>query len=101
MTKDAGTFIYLSEDGESWPKKPLVGLPLDLAWLQVGDVLQVKDLRPSFFMGTLSPVRLVEIQIEILIHSGKWGQIRRNVLAVPAETDDEYINAVQEGINHA
>jgi hypothetical protein len=101
VSKDAGTFIYVSEDGETWPKRPLVGLPLDLAWLQIGDVLQLKDLRPGFFMGQLSPVRLVDVRIEILIHPGKWGQVRRNVLAVPAETDDEYITAVQEGVNRA
>ncbi len=101
VSKDAGTFIYVSEDGQSWPKRPLVGLPLDLAWLQIGDVLQLKDLRPGFFMGQLSPVRLVDVRIEILIHPGKWGQVRRNVLAVPAETDDEYITAVQEGVNRA
>jgi hypothetical protein len=89
ITKDAGTFIYVTTDG-TWPKRPVVGLPLDVAWLQVGDLVQLRNLRPGFFMGDLSPVRLVEIKIEILIHAGKWGQIRRDVLAVPAETDAQY-----------
>ncbi|MCX7783959.1 MAG: hypothetical protein N2318_10010 [Meiothermus sp.] len=101
VTKDAGTFIYLSEDGETWPKRPLVGLPLDVAWLQVGDVLELRNLKPGIFMGTLSHVRLVDIRTEILIHPGKWGQIRRNALAVPAETLDEYEQAVKAGVENA
>lgn len=101
VTKDAGTFLYVSEDGNAWPKRPTVGLPLDLAWLQVGDLVSLRDLRPGFSMGDLSPVRLIEIKTELLIHPGKWGQLRRNVLAVAAETDDQYEAAVAQGVSRA
>jgi hypothetical protein len=96
VSKDAGTFIYITPDGINWPKKPTVGLPLDLAWLQVGDLVRLCDLRPGFSMGHLSHVRLVEVLVDILIHPGKWGQVRRNVLAIAAESEEEYQAAVAE-----
>lgn len=88
VTKDAGTFIYVTEDGETWPKRPLVGLPLDLAWLGEGDVLAIRDLRPNFFMGKLSHVRVLAIKTEILVHPGKWGQVRREALVEELEDWD-------------
>lgn len=90
VTKDAGTFIYLTEDGQSWPKRPTVALPLDVAWLQEGSIVALRDLRPGFFMGKLSHVRVLEINTEFLIHPGKWGQIRREVLV--EEIPEEAIN---------
>lgn len=85
VSKDAGTFIYVSEDGETWPKRPLVGLPLDLAWLREGDILAVRNLRPGFFMGKLSHMRVLEIRTELLVHAGRWGQIRREALVEELE----------------
>jgi hypothetical protein len=81
VTKDAGTFIYVTEDGTTWPKRPTVGLPLDVAWLREGEMVLLRDLRPGFFMGRLSHVRVLEVRTEVLVHPGKWGQIRREVLA--------------------
>lgn len=96
ITKDAGTFIYVAEADGTWPKKHLVAVPIDVPWVQERAQLSIKDLRPGFGMGKLTHVRVLQVELEVELHAGKWGQIRRRVLVEEIADSAALDQAVQE-----
>jgi hypothetical protein len=82
VARSAATFIYLSQDG-SWPKEPLVALDYDATWMTEGTTFDLKDLRPGLDMGLTTWVQILDSHSTVEVHRGKWGQVRRKVLAVP------------------
>lgn len=79
LLRDAGTYIYLAENG-SWPERPLTVLLADLFWIKEGEVLELEDLRPEGEMGKVFRARVLEVRPRVQVHQGKYGQIIRRVL---------------------
>ncbi|BDP42885.1 hypothetical protein DAETH_28540 [Deinococcus aetherius] len=90
VVKDAGTFIYLSED-HSWPTLPVTTLLTDVSWIQEGSVFTLKDNRPGTRggMGHKTKVFVVAVDMTVAIWPGKYGQIERHVLTNPVPSNDE------------
>lgn len=93
---DEITYLYFAEDG-GWPPAPFLLLRKDLDWLQEGQVLAIRDLRPESQMGKVTHVRVLEVQAEIQLHRGRYGQLVRKVLLEPIPSMEEVNRIVAEG----
>lgn len=83
--KDAGTFVYLAEDGK-WPKAPVTTLLIDSP---LSEEFELEEGRPGKGMGKVTTVRVLERRLRVVIHPGKFGQIKRLVLVTPTLSNDE------------
>jgi len=84
--KDVGTFLFLSDDGETWPSRPSTKL-LDAAFdLQEGAYFEIEETGAGAGMGRITGAKVVKVVVRVGMDStGKYSsfaQLKRLVYAV-------------------
>lgn len=92
--KDAGTFIYMTTDGQ-WPKHYTTVLLIDSS---LEDEFELEEGRPGHGMGNVVTVRVLERRLRVVNHPGKYGQIKRLVLVTPTVSNDEMAEMASAGL---
>lgn len=80
VAKDAATFIFIATETGDWPATPITTLLADASWITEGATLVLEELRPGEGMGSRRTVQVVEMRVQVAVHKGKFGQIKRMVL---------------------
>lgn len=93
VAKDVGTFIFLRNPGEPWPKKATAVLLDPAVELQEGAYIEIEEAGAGAGMGSLTGATITRVQVRVSIDSTgrytKFAQLKRLVFAEREPTLDE------------
>lgn len=89
QVKDAATAIFVANEDGTWPAKPVTVLLTDAAWIQEGATFTLEEMRPGRGMGSKITAQVIDVRVHISIWPGKYGQIKRFILAHPMPSPEE------------
>lgn len=94
--KDVGTFLFLSDDGETWPARPNTKLLDSAQDLQEGAYFEIEELGAGAGMGTVTGAKVVKVVVRVGMDStgrySHFAQLKRLVYAVRTLAHHELAN---------